>query len=355
MPDRGPGGAGIGAAIARQRRRLSEPASRAAGFPSRSFRAMWAATGVSQAGSAVSMVVIPLIAAATLHASAGQMAWLAAADLAPSMLIQVPAAAWSDRLRRRVPVLAACNLVQAAIVTGIPLLWWAGAFGYPVLLLLAALASLSLGVYASLASPLLVQVVPGEHLVEANGKLSSTRSVAGIAGPAAAGVLLAVVSAPLVVLLDAVSFALSAGLLTRVRARPRAEPEAPASVPAKRDQGAMIRFAVAVARRPATRAVVAVGFVNGLTQAILVLFLVHDLHLRPSVISLLFAVGAVGGISGGLLAGRCQRHLGDPGLSRSGPWPQSRPWRCFPSLRSTGPRGAPWWSSSCSAASAGRS
>ncbi|MFI8083382.1 MFS transporter [Kitasatospora sp. NPDC086009] len=314
-------------------------------FPDRPFRALWAATGLSQVGSAVSNVTIPMCAAVTLGASALEMTSLAVVEVLPSLLIRLPAAAWSDGLRRpRAPMMAACNLVQAAIMGSVPLLWWLGALHIVLLLALTAVASAALGVYSALSSPLLVQIVPKAKLVEANGKISATRSVADISGPALGGALLARVAAPYVVLVDALSFLASAALLTRVR--PASADTGPADAvaggpagaagPAGTAEGAVpaepvktaetaktsttwkqrlgaaanVRLALAMGRQSGVRAVVTVSFVNGVTQPVLVLFLVHAVHMGPSLIGSLLALGAVGGVTGGMLVGRAQKRFG---------------------------------------------
>lgn len=281
--------------------------------PDRAFRALWAATGVSQAGSAVSNVAIPLCAAVTLRATPAQMTLLTVIELAPALLIRVPAAEWSDRLRRpRAPVMAACNLVQAAVMGLIPALWWAGALTMATLLVLAAVASSALGVYAALSNPLLNEILPRDRLVEATGRLQATRSAADIGGPALGGGLLAVLAAPGVVLADAVSFLASAALLTRVRAPAPAERPARAAGPeaARGNAGGTARLAVTILRLSQVRAMMGVAFVQGVIQPVLVLFLLHDLHMRPSTIGLLLAFGAVGGVTGGMLVGRVQRRFG---------------------------------------------
>ncbi|GAA2003035.1 MFS transporter [Catenulispora subtropica] len=296
-------------------------------FPDRSFRALWTATGLSQVGSAVSNVTIPVCAAVTLDATAGQMTLLAAVELVPSLLIRIPAAAWSDGLRRpRAPLMALCNLVQAAVMACVPLLWWLGALSIGLLLVLGAAASAALGVYAALSSPLLVQVVPKAHLVDANGKMSATRSVADISGPALGGALMARIAAPYVVLADALSFLASAVLLARIRPRPHdravdhggatadsgADPGAGASRPKPPRPGrrANLRLAWALARQSGVRVAVTVAFVNGLVQPVIVLFLVRTAHMRPSTIGVLLSFGAIGGVTGGLLVGRVQKALG---------------------------------------------
>jgi hypothetical protein len=129
-------------------------------FPSRSFKALWAALGVSQLGSAVSAIALPLIAALSLGATPGQMSLLVAIELIPAFLIRVPAAAWADSLRRRLPLMSACNLLRAVVIGAVPLLWWFDALSFGTLLLIGGAGSLLTGVYASLSSPVLVDVVP---------------------------------------------------------------------------------------------------------------------------------------------------------------------------------------------------
>ncbi|MEV0398192.1 MFS transporter [Polymorphospora rubra] len=310
-------------------------------FPSRGFRALWLALSVSQFGSAVSVITIPVIAVVSLGATAQQMGVLTAMGVIPSFLIRVPAATWSDRLTRRVPLLAAINLTQATVIALIPLLWWRDALGFAVLLALIGMASLLTGISSSLSSPILVDVVPKVHLVTANGRLSATRSVADISGPGLGAALLAVLAAPFVVLADAASFVLSALLLTQVRERSAqpvtgdeataattapdhastdggttagmpATPVAAESAPSGtvRPEISVLGLGRALLGRTGVQALVAVAFVNGVVDPVLVLFMVRQLHLSASMIGVLLGLGAVGGVTGGLLVGRLMTRWG---------------------------------------------
>lgn len=138
-------------------------------YPSRGFVAYWTSVGISQFGSAMSLVAIPLVAAVSLGASPGQMSVVATAGMLPSLLIGVPAATWSDSLRERLPVMVSCALVQAVIMTAVPVLWLLDLLTIASLAALVAAASLARGVYTTLANPLLVQLVPRPDLVDATG------------------------------------------------------------------------------------------------------------------------------------------------------------------------------------------
>ncbi|MFD0885950.1 MFS transporter [Streptosporangium algeriense] len=281
----------------------------AEGFPDRGFTAYWSAIGVSQFGTAVSMVTIPLIAVLTIGATPEQMTWLVVMELAPALLTGVPAAAWADTLHRRLPPLIGCNVVQALVVGAIPLLWWLGSLDYPALLVLVGVSSLVRGLQSALAGPILVQTVPREHLVDANGKTNATRSVADIGGPAAGGMLTAVLAAPLVILVDAVSFLLSALLVRSLPAVPPPTGDGRESLLRQARAGASYvfrdRLLLGLALRPA------VGNVAFLAvETVLALFAHERLGVGTFGFGLLLTAEACGGLLGAGIASFLGRRLG---------------------------------------------
>lgn len=276
----------------------------------RGFRTYWSALAVSGAGSAVSIVVVPIIAAATLGASPAQMALLGAAGMLPGLFLQVPAAMWSDSIRSRLGIMAAAQVVLGALVALVPLLWWLGALTFERLLAIVAMKAVIGVCLAATSGPVVVELVPRDQLVAAGGRLSGTRSATDIAGQAAGGALLAVLAAPVILVADAVSFLVGAFLTRRIR--PPADAAPP---PAPRTRGrASVGEVVAIGRELATRrgvwCLTAIALVNGITEAVFVLFCLHALDMRESAIGLLLAVGAVGGVVGGFLVGRVAERMG---------------------------------------------
>jgi MFS family permease len=79
----------------------------------REFLMFWAASAISDVGSQVSTLALPLIAALMLRATPWQMGLLAAAGAAPVLVIGLFAGVWVDRLRRR-PVMIAADVARAA-------------------------------------------------------------------------------------------------------------------------------------------------------------------------------------------------------------------------------------------------
>ena len=186
--------------------------------------------GISAFGSQVTLLALPLTAVAVLGASPAEMGILGAAQLSPYLLFGLVAGAWVDRIRRR-PVLVAADLGRALLLGSIPLAMLLGIGSMTYLCVVAFLTS-SLSVLASTAyQSYLPSVVPRERLVEANGSLEASRSLARVAGPSVGGGLVQSLTAPVAILVDALSFVVSGLLLLAIRT-PETEPAPASSAPA---------------------------------------------------------------------------------------------------------------------------
>src|SRR5215469_7580762 len=83
------------------------------------FRLLWSATMVSQLGTQVSELAIPLAAILTLRAGALQVGVLAAVGYLPAPLIGLHAGAWADRLPRR-SIMIAADVARCAVLASVP-------------------------------------------------------------------------------------------------------------------------------------------------------------------------------------------------------------------------------------------
>jgi MFS family permease len=86
------------------------------------FLKLWSAETISQLGSQVSLLALPLVAIITLEVSAFEVALLGVVEFAPFILVTLPAGVWVDRLRR-LPILVAGDLGRAVLLATIPLAW----------------------------------------------------------------------------------------------------------------------------------------------------------------------------------------------------------------------------------------
>jgi MFS family permease len=146
--------------------------------------------------------------------------------------------------------------------------------------------------------------VPREHLIEANGKLATSNSVARIAGPGLAGGLVQLLTAPGAVVVDALSFLGSALSLSLIRTLDVAPPRTEQRPSIWAEIGEGLR---ALGGNPFLRAFVASSatldvFWNAL-MAVYFLFVTRDLQLPPIAFGLIFGLGSVGALLGSLVAG----------------------------------------------------
>src|ERR671917_2723845 len=152
------------------------------------FLKLWSAETISQFGSQITGLALPLVAVITLDVSAFEVSALVVIEFAPFLLISLPAGVWVDRLPRR-PILIAADLARAAILLTIPIAYWLDVLTIWQLYAGGFLFGICTVFFDVAYQSYLPSLVDREHLVEGNSKLEISRSGAQLAGPAAAGVL----------------------------------------------------------------------------------------------------------------------------------------------------------------------
>jgi MFS family permease len=272
------------------------------------FLKLWIGETISDFGDQVTLLAIPLTAVIVLSASPFEMGLLAAAGTLPTALFSLPAGVWVDRLPRR-PILIVADVGRALVLATIPIAFVLGVLGLPLLYAVAfAAGTLSVFFVVAYQSYLPALVGPAQ-LVDANGRMNASSSIAQMAGPSLAGVLVQVFTAPMPVVMDALSFVASAvgvGLIRR--------PE-PAPVRRQRDMRAEIGEGMrALLGHGVLRAIVLAAAINVFCYsaglAIFLLYLSREVGLEPAVIGLLLGIGSVGALLGALFAGRLARRIG---------------------------------------------
>lgn len=273
------------------------------------FRQLWAAESISQFGSQITLVALPLTAALVLGASASQMGMLVAAGTLPYLLLSLFAGVWVDRLRRRIIMIAA-DFGRALLLFTMPIAWAFGLLRIEMLYVVAFLVGVQSLFFDVAYISYLPSIVAREQLTEGNAKLQASASAAQVAGPGAAGGLVGVLSAPLAILVDAVTYLLSAIFLLRIRAV-EPEPERAATLHVRREIGEGLR---AIFGNPALRAIAGTGATTNLFGylflAVYVLYMIEDLGFSATQVGLVFSLGGVGAIIGSLLAEPIRRRLG---------------------------------------------
>jgi len=207
-------------------------------------------------------------------------------------------------------VLIVANLGRALLLAAIPVLALRGQLSIAALVVIALLVGVCT-VFFEVAYPsFLPRLVAHDQLVEANGKLTASASVAEIGGPGLAGVLIGLVTAPVAILADALSFLVSAASLLAIRT--------PEPTPLRADgrhlwrdvrEGFAATFANPYLRAFAGEAATYNVCWNAL-QAVLVLYAVRALGLDAATLGVVLAIGSVGALLGALLTDRIARRCG---------------------------------------------
>jgi MFS family permease len=273
------------------------------------FVRLWAAQTVSQLGTQVSQLALPLVAVLALHASAFEVALLGTFEMLPFLLFALPAGVWVDRIARR-PVLIAADVVRAIAVASIPLvavfatltIWHLFAVGFVVG---------TLTVFFDVAyQSYLPALVGREHLVEGNSKLEVSRSAANIGGPGLGGLLVSAITAPYAMAVDAASFAWSALLLARIRTREPTPERAPGRN-MRREVGEGLRYLLGDPRwRALTLYVSIYNLGTSIAFSIFIVYAVRRLGLSAGAIGLVFTLGNLGWLAGAVAARRLSGRIG---------------------------------------------
>jgi len=270
------------------------------------FRRFWSGQAISMLGDQVSLIALPLVGVLALDASPAQMGYLMAAGLLPNLLFSLHAGALVDRVGRRRKIMMLADYGRAALLASIPAAYLLELLSLPLLYVVAfGVGTLSV-LFQVAYSTLFISVVPRSQYVQGNSILQGTRSLSFVAGPGLGGVLVQILTAPLTMLIDALSFLASAAFLGRVRA---VEPAVEAS-----DRGhlaAGIRFIFA---SPIMRGLLlcsaSINFFNFMFWALFVLYATRELHVTPGLLGAILGAASFGGVLGSILTGRIGRGLG---------------------------------------------
>lgn len=182
------------------------------------YRRLFASILLASLGGQITLLALPLTAALLLNASPLQMGLLTAAEIAPFVLLSLPAGVWLDRVRK-LPVYVAGELMLSLAVLTVPVAWFMGWLTMTWLYVVGFLIGCVYTVAGSAAQIVLTQVVPRERLVEAHAKNALATSGAEVAGPGLAGVLIKAVGAPFALVADALLGLVSALILRGLRVR----------------------------------------------------------------------------------------------------------------------------------------
>jgi MFS family permease len=279
------------------------------------FLKLWTGETISQFGTQVSNLAVPLIAALFLKVTPFEFGLIGTVEFLPFILLSLPAGVWVDRLHRR-PILIVGDLGRAISLLSIPI-----AFELNVLTIwqLYAVGFINgcLTVFFDVSyQSYLPSLVERDEILEGNSKLEVSRSAAQLLGPGIAGFLIGILTAPIAVIVDSISFLGSAVFVFGIRKKePPLEPPktADGKHPSMRSEvKAGLNY---VLNHPYLRYIAACTATSNLFSqfvfAILLLYLVQPpLNLGAEQIGLAFSLAAIGFLLGAVLANRFGKWIG---------------------------------------------
>ena len=273
------------------------------------FLRFWSANIISDFGSGINFLVLPIIGAVTLEASAVQMGYLSAAGTLPYLLFGLPVGAFVDQLRKR-PLLILADLGRLILIATLPIATLLGQLTWPHLILVTFLGG-CLTLLADVAEEaFLPGLISRDNLVEGYSKLSSSNSVIELSGPALAAGLIELLTAPIALIIDAASFLVSSILLGTIQI----DEPVPQSVAERLSFWQQIRQGLSFIRhhtqlRPMLLNNSTMQLFGGMVDALLIIYLLQ-LGLPATFVGVIFSVGGLAGLGAAAWGRRAAKRFG---------------------------------------------
>jgi MFS family permease len=268
----------------------------------RDFQWLLTAAGISNLGSKIAREAMQMTAVITLGAAPSDLSWMSVAATLPVLLLGLLAGAWIDRQHRR-RIMIASDLLRFIALISVPIAAWCGWLTMTqMIVVVAAVATLSL-LFDVADQALLPGLVEPGSLLRANTQREQIDATTEIIGPPIGGWLVQVITAPLALVVDAISYLLSAILLGRLR---HLEAPVPRQHPGLREIGRDIATGLRTIwfqplLRPLLIARSLRTFFGAMLGAYYVLYLIRHLGVSPGMLGLIIATGGIASLGGTLL------------------------------------------------------
>jgi MFS family permease len=285
---------------------VTEPSTAWTLLRERTFRRYWSAQTISYVGDQVTLLALPLLAVLVLKATPIEMGLLTAAGLAANLVLSLPAGVWVDRRRHRRYVMIVSDVARALLLASVPIAY---AFGHLSLTQLYVVA-FGIGCFSILFdlsnATMFVCVVPSTGFVQGNSLINGSRAMSFVGGPALGGFLVQLLSAPVALIADSVSYLGSAFNLLRIR------PTEPAPEHHKQGQlSAGLKFLMS--SRVLWQGIVAVATVNlfnYMFSALVILYVTTSLGVSPGLLGTIIGAASVGALLGSMITSPLVRAIG---------------------------------------------
>ncbi|GLV53403.1 MFS transporter [Dictyobacter sp. S3.2.2.5] len=273
------------------------------------FLKLWIGQTISSFGSAITALALPLTAIVILHATSDQMGILRAALSLPALL-SLFFGVWVDRMRRRMLLILA-DTGRLLLLSSIPLIAWLGLLRIEYLYMIGLLIGVLTLLFDLSITSFLPSLVTREQLMDGNSKTQQSDALIAIVGPGAAGALIGLLTAPIAIVIDAISYLASVISLLLIHA-PEEELQCR---PVRRSiwleigEGIQALWATPILRDMTILSVLGALSLS-IQQTIFLLFVVQDLKLTAFQVGLVLSTSGIAGLLGTLLVSRTVQRRG---------------------------------------------
>ncbi len=268
----------------------------------RQFAWLWASYAVSTFGTYLGFGAFPLIAIMVLHSGPTEVSMLAAAGLAVGAVVSLPLGPWVE-FRRKRPVMIAMDLIRFAALISVPATFALGWLSFAQLLVVSIIVAAANICFTAASGACLKALLPPEHLIVANARFESTTWTATALGPPLGGIAIGLFGPVTTVVIDAVSYLLSA---VGIRAIGGSEPRPVRTDAARLRAGDLLEGWRIILTNPMLRPLFFnTILVNGLIMAtvpLIAVLMLGGLGFTPWQYGLAFGAPCIGGLIGSRLA-----------------------------------------------------
>ena len=283
-------------------------------FNDKAFKKVFSGTVISSFGSSITLIILPIIAVSLLDASASQLGLLAALSSVPYLVFGPLVGVYSDRLDR-LKILITADMLRAIVIASIIIVLMLGSLSIEILYVAVLIIGIG-DVWFDVAHHAYIpSIVKSDDLLKAHSKLEMGYAVSKLTGPSAGGVIIQTLGAPLVLLVDLLSYIASGLLIFSIKksdtnneeSSPKAEGNSGFWLELK-DGFAFLKGQDLLYRL--TFRLLIWMFITGGVFALLVMYLVKDLGLSSVTVGFLFSIMSIGLFIGSAIAPIVSKKLG---------------------------------------------
>jgi transmembrane secretion effector len=285
----------------------------------RDFLKLWTGETISLVGDQFTGLAVPFIATfiilATVppEAAALPLSILFASLTAPFLLFGLVVGVWVDRHRPR-RIMMTADAGRMVLVALVPLAAVFNFLSMPLLYFVGFFHGVFTVFFDVAYQSYIPALVERNQIVDANGKLETTRAISGTFGPGLAGISIRLIYAPFVMIFDSLSFLASFLFLSRIRRGEVKPTRVEGSTLLKEArEGISVVFGNKMLRSIAG-CTGTLNFFGNATGALLLLLIRNNLGFSkvdaPLLLGFLGIIGGIGGVVGALYASRIAGRIG---------------------------------------------